>query len=127
MNTILMKCNRAVYRKNTYKISNRKICADISVDPPDLMCRKAALKYIQRIITTQKPAQIYDEIKFNNKHRICSKIGLKHKFSKEVSKRTLIHTSVSMFNNLDASLKYLQPKKFKLQLKKLKQIPDTTH
>ena len=38
--SILIKCNREIYRKNWFKVSNRKICRDILVDLPEEMLRK---------------------------------------------------------------------------------------
>ena len=115
---ILMRCNRSIYRKDYFLVSNNRICRDISVDPPALMCQKAAVKFIHRVIRNQAPKQIFEKLKFNKHHRNCSKINLKNGFRKEASKRTLIHTSIQLFNNLKPTLKFLPKNRYKSERKK---------
>ena len=119
---LMMKCNRAVYRKDFMLVSNTRICKYISVDPPQLMCQKSAAKFIHKVISDRKPKQIYELIKFNNRHRKCSKISLTKGFSKEVSRRNIVSGSIDIFNNLKASLKYLSKRKFKRELRKMKTL-----
>ena len=68
---ILMRCNRAIYARDYYKVSNYRICKDISVDPPRDQCAKAALRFIHKVIRSGKPQQLYDKLKFNSRHRDC--------------------------------------------------------
>ena len=35
---ILMRCNRAIFRRDWYKVSNRRICNEIQVDQPMEIC-----------------------------------------------------------------------------------------
>ena len=122
MHSILMRCNRAIHAKPTYMVSIRRICDNISVDPPELLCQKAAIKYIHKIISTQRPDQIYTKIRFNRNQHICSKLGVKYRFRKEISKKNLISIAINLYNGIDSNLKYLQPRKFNLKLKKLKSL-----
>ena len=122
VSTILMKCNKAIFMKDYFRVSNLKICKEISVDPPILMCDKAAARFMHRVISDKAPKQIYEKLKFNKNHRKCSNIGLKTGFSKETNKRTLINTSLNIYNGLKPALKYLQKSKFKCELKKLKTL-----
>ena len=89
LTTVLMKCNKAIYNKCYMRVSNERLCRDIKVDPPIIMCKKAAVKLIHKIIVDKTPKQLFEKIKFNNKHRKCSKINLNINFRKEVSKSSL--------------------------------------
>ena len=65
---ILMRCNKAIFRKDYFKISNRRICREIGVDLPEQMCRKATLRSFHKIIWHQTPPQIFNLIRFNTRH-----------------------------------------------------------
>ena len=115
---ISMKSNRAIYRKDHFKVSNRRICSEIGVDEPILACKKVALNFIHKLLRSQKPPQLYKMIKFNQNHRECSRIGLVNPTSKEVNKRTLLTKSIKLYNTVPKSLKILSIKQMKSQLKK---------
>ena len=76
---LMMRCNRAIYMRDYMLISNTRICNAISVDPPLMMCRKASVKLIQKILRSEKQKQICDKIKFNSNPRK----GFKKKVNKE--------------------------------------------
>ena len=122
LNTVLMKCNKAIFNKSYMRVSNDKICRDIKVDPPLTMCRKATVKLIHKILVDRTPMQLYEKIRFNNKHRKCSKLHLNTNFRKEVNKQTLLHTSIKLYNELPPAIKYLPKSKFAREVKKLKSI-----
>ena len=82
------------------------------------MIKKASLKFIHKIINTEKPKQIYSKIRFNNRLRKCAKLSLKDGIRKESNKRTLIYQSIQLYNTLPSSMKYLSIKKFKIHLAK---------
>ena len=84
-----------------------------------IMCKKAAARFIHKIISDKAPKQLFDKLKFNNRHRKCSKISLKIGFKKEVNKQTLMNASVTIFHNLKPSLKYLSKANFRREMKKL--------
>merc|ERR1711954_627538 len=74
LTSILMKCNQEIYNRDYFKVSNKRICKDISVDVPTEISLKATVSFIQKIIWNKKPAQIYEKLRFNSKHRGCSAI-----------------------------------------------------
>ena len=116
---IMMRCNRCIYQKDWFKISNRRICKDIAVDQPDQMCQKATLRKFHGIIWFQTPPQIYKPIKFNSRYRDCSKLSLIYPQSKQTSKKTVIETALELFNNLPMGMKIMHPKKLKVALSKI--------
>ena len=120
---ISMWSNRAIYRKDYFKVSNRRICEEIGVDEPSLACKKAAFRFIHKILRSQKPAQLYKMIKFNQHHRECSKIGLINPPSKEANKRILLVKSIELYNAAPKSLKILSSKQLNSWLKKVGDKP----
>ena len=114
-----MRCNRSIYRQDWFKVSNRRICRDIGVDQPDQMCRKMTLRNFHKLIWNQAPPQLYKHIKFNNRHRGCSKISLSYPTSKQVSKRTVLENGLDLFNDLPSGLKFMNHKKLKTELAKI--------
>ena len=116
----MMHCNTALFAKDFFIVCNKKICGEILADHPMELCAKAALKLIHKTICTKRQAQLFNQLKFNSKHRSCSKIGLKCNIRKEVNKQTLLYKATELFNSLKPELKYLSIKKFKHIIKKLK-------
>ena len=115
-----MKCNKTIYNKDWFKVSNRKICRDILVDHPTEIMRKATLKMIHKTIWLRSPAQIYDKFKFNIRHRECSPITVKNPLRKQSNKRTPILTGLTLYNSISTGMKLTHPKKLKRILKKFK-------
>ena len=122
VSVLLMKCNKAIYAKDYHRVSNSKICRDIKVDPPEVIIKKTAIRFIHKVIISERPAQIYDKIRFNNRQRNCSKLALKDGFNKEVNRKTLIYKSIELYNALRPEMKYLSIKKLKAQLEKIRNI-----
>ena len=118
--SILMKCNRMIFYKDWFKVSNRRICREIQVDHPLEIIKKSTLKMFHKMVWLKSPVQIYNKLKFNNRHRECSAISLKKPLSKQVSRRTPIVSGLNLFNNLQIGMKMTHPKKFKKLLKKNK-------
>ena len=116
----LMCCNRAIFCKEYFKVSNRRICLEIGVDQPDQMTKKMTLRSFHKMIWTKSPQQIYNLIQFNNRHRDCSKLGLKYIPSKQGNKPTAIQKALEIFNNIPTGLKVMHPKKLKIELSKIR-------
>ena len=114
---LMMRCNRSIYRKDWFKVSNRRICKDIGTDTPDQIVKKLTLRHFHKIIWNRTPLQIYRRIRFNNNHRNCSKISLSYPPSKNVIKRTAIESGLELYNNLSVGLKSMHPRKLKEVLK----------
>ena len=87
---LMMRCNRSIFRKDYFKVSNRRICKDIGTDTPDQTYKKLTLRQFHKMIWNQTPYQIYRRIRFNNNHRNCSKISLIYPQTKNVIKRTAL-------------------------------------
>ena len=115
-----MCCNRAIFCKEYFKVSNRRICLEIGVDQPDQMTKKMTLRFFHKMIWKKSPPQIYNLIQFNNRHRDCSKLGLKYIPSKQGNKPTAIQKALEIFNNTKTSLKMMHPKKLKTELEKIR-------
>ena len=118
--SILIKCNREIYRKNWFKVSNQKICRDILVDLPEEMLRKSTLRFFHKLVWNKKPIQLYENLKFNTKHRECSKISIKNPMRKQANRRTALYVGLDLYNNLKHGYKLTHPRQFKKQLKKMK-------
>ena len=116
---ILMRCNRSIYRKDWFRVSNRRICKDILVDLPQVMCRKATIQFFHKMIWIKKPNQLYEKSKFNIRHRECSKVNIFQPLWKESSKQTLLYSGLEIYNRLPLEYKMMDPKKFKREIKKL--------
>ena len=80
---IMMRCNRDIYRKDWYMVSNRRICDEILVDHPLQICRKSTLKLFHKVVWNHKRPQLYEKLKFNSRHRECSKLCFKHPLRKK--------------------------------------------
>ena len=119
---LLMKCNKTIYSKDYMRVSNNKICREILVDPPEVLIRKASLKFIHKLINNEKPQQLFNKIRFNNKTRRCTKLSLNDGIRKESNKRTLIYQSIQLYNSIPSSMKYLSIRKFKTHLAKVKDV-----
>ena len=117
---ILMKCNKAIFRKDYFKVSNKKICKEIGVEMPDQMCRKATLKKFHKIIWNQSPPQIFNLIRFNTRHRDCSKLSLTYPISTQVSRQTAIESALTLYNSIPQGLKMMNPRRLKKALSKIK-------
>ena len=120
LTAILMRCNRAIFRKEWFKVSNRRICREINVDLPDQMCKKLTLKIFHKLIWSKSPPQLFNQLKFSNKHRDCSMIGLNCTPGKQSCKKTTMQTGIQLFNNLPLGLKIMLPKVFEKELTKMK-------
>ena len=116
---LLMRNNRAIYQKDYYKVSNRRICNEIGFDEPYILCKKAAYRFIHKTIRSQKPPQLYEMLKFNQNHRECSRIGINDAPSKKINKRNLMTQAINLFNRTNPDLKYLSVTCLKGTLKKL--------
>ena len=116
---ILMRCNRSIFRKDWFKVSNRWICKEIKVDLPYQMCQKATLFQMHKIMWQKSPPQIFKLFKFNNRHRECSKIGLNFQLSKQSSKQTNIEAGLNLYNRLPFGMKLMPPRKFNEELSKI--------
>ena len=115
---LLMKCNKAIFCQDYMRVSNHKICKEISVDPPEVLIKKAALRFVHKLINTEKPKQLFNKIRFNNKTRRCAKLSLIDGIRKDSNKRTLIYQSIQLYNSIPSNLKYLSIRKFKTHLAK---------
>merc|ERR1711954_85288 len=62
--TILMKCNREIFQKDWFKLSNRRICREINVDHPVEIIKKSTLKLMHNLIRIKSPNQLYEKLKF---------------------------------------------------------------
>ena len=63
---------------------------------------------------------MYQKLKFNKRHRECSKIHVKNSANKETNRRTLLYTGLALYNDLNIGQKLMHPKKLKYAMKKNK-------
>ena len=119
LTAILMRCDRSIFQKDWYRVSNRRICSEILVDLPITMCRKACVRFFHKMIWTRRPNQLYEKLKFNNRHRDCSKIYIMNPLRKQVSKRTLLYSGLDLYNTMPIEYKLMDPKKLKKEINKM--------
>ena len=118
--SIILRCNRAIFRRDWFKVSNKKICKAISVETPDQLVKKSTLTMFHKLMWNQSPPQLFKKIKLNNNHRTCSKVSYINPPSKQVNKRTAIFAGMDLYNKLPTELKGIHPRKFKLILNSMK-------
>ena len=119
---LFMRCNRAIFMRDHFKVSNRRICQEILVDTPEVMVKKSGIKFIHKLINSEAPTQLYRKIRLNNRMRKCTKLSLTDGIRKECNKRNLLYQSIQLYNELPTDLKYLPIKKFKKRLSKIKDL-----
>ena len=82
------------------------------------MCKKLTLKIIHKLVWSKSPPQLYNQLKFNNRHRDCSRIGLNLAPGKQSSKKTTMQIGLELFNSLPIGLKVMHPRVFKKEMSK---------
>ena len=97
--------------------SKSALCHYLGIDTPDQDIIKANFLLTHKMISSNQPKQILDQI--NIPRRSCGKLYFKGKFQSERAKRSPIVAGISLYNALPQSIKILPHKKLKLKLKKL--------
>ena len=124
--TVFMRAYRAIYgRPVPLKTKNEFICKMIKKKSPRQMILQEGLKFISKVVNTQLPKQIFNELTFPKKPRSDMKIGTKTIPRTQRCRRCLIYRSLRHFNNLHSSIRFLHPKLFKraIEKRKILEIP----
>ena len=126
LHKVLMRAARMTIDSYCYKKSIGYILGCCKWLDIDEMIKLHSLKFINSLVTTNKPGMLCSKIKFNR--RMCANLSF-HSFPKTSKwKDTLLYRVVSYYNQLPSDLKYLPSKLFKCKMKseknKLKQLAD---
>ena len=124
---IIMHGNRAIYGKHIpVKTKNEFICRKIGMKTPRQLILQASVKFMQKIVNTQMPPEIYNQLVFPRRFRKNAKLHTKRIPSTKRGKRSTIYKSLNLFNSLHSSLKFIHPKLFKrlIEKRKIIEIPD---
>ena len=102
------------------------ICNQIGVTTPEQLIVEAAIKSMHRVINTQKPPHIFNQIVFQRNFRLAANLSTIHNPRTVRCRRSLFYKSLRQFNNLKPNLKYCHPKQFKKIIEKrdILEVPD---
>ena len=121
-----MRANRAIYSMPLpLKTKNAYICRKIGIKTPRQLILEAGAKFMHKIVNTQTPPEIFDQLTFPRKFRRNARINIKTSPRTKKCRRSTIYSTLALFNSLHSSLKYVHPKIFKklIEKRKILEIP----
>ena len=121
-----MRANREIYGMPLpMKTKNALICRKIGKKTPRQLILEAGAKFINKIINTQTPPEIFKQLVFPRKFRKNTKIYTKRAPRTQKCRRSTVYSSLTIFNSLHHSLRYLHPKIFKrlIEKRRILEIP----
>ena len=124
---IVMKGNRAIYGLPVpSKTKEEYICQKIGKKTPQQLILEACSKFMHKIVNNQTPHKIFNQLTFQRKFRKNARLHTKRPPKTKKGKRSTIYKSLSIFNSLHSSLKFVHPKTFKklIEKRKIVEIPD---
>ena len=127
LTAIIMHANRAIYGQHIpVKTKNEYICRKIGMKTPRQLILQASVKFMHKIVNTQMPPEIFNQIIFPRRFRKNAKLHTKRVPNTKRGKRSTIYKSLNLFNALHSSLKFVHPKVFKklIEKRKIMEIPD---
>ena len=122
-----MRANREILGQHLpIKTKNEYVCRKIGKKTPRQLIVEAGVKFMHKVVNSQLPHEIYEQIIFPRKFRKNAKITLKRIPRTAKCRRCLIYKATRMFNELHSSLKFIHPKVFKrlIEKRKILEIPD---
>ena len=122
-----MKANTAIYGLPIpFKTKNEYICRKIGMKTPRQLILQASVKFMHKVVNTQMPPEIFNHLIFPRRFRKNAKLHTKRVPNTKRGKRSTIYKSLSLFNALHSSLKFVHPKVFKklIEKRKIMEIPD---
>ena len=121
LTAVYMRANRQIFNLPLpIKTKNEWVCKRIGVKTPRQLITEAGLKFINKVINSQMPPEIYKELEFPKRFRKFAKISTKTQPRTIKCRRSFIYIALKQFNALHSSLKYLHPKIFKMVIEKRK-------
>ena len=123
---MIMRANRAIYSMPLpLKTKNAYICRKIGIKTPRQLILEAGAKFMHKIVNTQTPPEIFDQLTFPRKFRRNARINIKTSPRTKKCRRSTIYSTLALFNSLHSSLKYVHPKIFKklIEKRKILEIP----
>ena len=123
---IIMRANREIYGMSLpIKTKNSYICRKIGKKTPRQLILEAGAKFINKIINTQTPPEIYNQLVFPRKFRKNTKIYTMRAPRTNKCRRSTIYRTLGIFNSLHHSLRYTHPKIFKrlIEKRRILEIP----
>ena len=127
LTTIFMRAYKEIYAKYVpLKTKNDYICRQVKMKTPRQVIVQEALKFISKVINTQRPGQIFKMISFPRRPRKNARLEIDRAPRTVKCRRSLLYKSLRQFNNLHSSLKFLHPKIFKkiIVKRKILEVPD---
>ena len=115
-----MTLYRTIKDQYVYRESCISICKAVGLDMPRQVLTNAATSFAHKVVVNKKPEPIYETIKFPTQRRACQMLSSKLQVRTKRRKRGLIYRIPALYNNIPSNLKFLNTKKFKIQLKKYK-------
>merc|ERR1711954_195204 len=112
---MMMKVNRWILRKNTFKMRNSKICKKIGMPLPEQEMLKCTLKFFHNLVATRNCPCLSELLRFPR--RTSSRIT--HKYPKKTYFRTALEHMTELYNQQDSTLKSLSKPRLKRKLVKI--------
>ena len=126
LTAIYMRANRQIYNISVpIKTKNEWICRKIGVKTPRQLITEAGLKFINKVVNTQMPPEIFKVLEFPKRFRKTAQISTINHPRTIKCRRSFIYKALKQYNALHSSLKYLHPKIFKriIQKRKILEVP----
>ena len=117
INVCMMSIARWIKGNRQFMIPNSKICRSIKWSTPNQMILQESMITIYKMLKIFPIKTMTDELRKSKSKRKVT-YQLKFQPKREQMKRNMIYMSLKIFNMLPDTLKDLDIKKFKLQIKK---------
>ena len=88
------------------------------MEEPEQMMKKAALTFIQKVIREKKPDDLVSLLRIRKEGARDTRIHLKYAPRTMNFQRVFFNSAIDLFNTLDIKFTSIDPKKFKILLKK---------
>ena len=114
---IIMSLARLCKGSYCFRTNINAICGSIGWSNPRQMIIKETAIMMHKILTKQKPEQIFSYIR-PPRTRARAKLGKNFETKTKICKRTFINQGIQVYNSLPENLKALNLKQFKREIKK---------
>ena len=115
LHKVLMRAARMTINSYCFKKSIDYILGLCKWHDIDEMIKWCSLKFMNNMLTSQKPKSLFNKIKFSK--RACRNLSFHYFPKSSMWKNTLLYKGIEYFNKLPNHLKYLPGKTFKAKLK----------
>ena len=116
LHVIYLKTARYIWNGNSFKVNNKTILSNCNWPSIESLIQHATLSFIHKILFTGRPDTILSLFILPN--RQAKNIVPRVKFTNKNSKNLFIYNILELYNGLKLDLKLLEPRKFKVKLRK---------